>query len=275
MNALAKDMSKAYKPSSGQKRDGKYWIEKPVFMLIKETFGPDGLKQFLDARRLAIAREKGKRELGEEETVKQANHTQVEELDVESDMSVETIEDELEMLLEGDQQSFCNHTVVVHVDTRRAALIHQDGFRLIMDSGADTTVIGKGWDIIEYTGSKANLYGFDSKHAKKMNLDIVHAQTVIEQDGNKLVIMVFWAVYNPSSPITLLSMFQLGEGHCRIDPIPKTHKGINGQKGTQGIQFPYSTFHWKFDLDGCMLTLRHRLPTEEEKQSEEYVRNHS
>ena len=59
MNALAKDISKAYKPSSGQKRDGKYWIEKPVFMLIKETFGPDGLKQFLDARRLAIAREKG------------------------------------------------------------------------------------------------------------------------------------------------------------------------------------------------------------------------
>ena len=106
---------------------------------------------------------------------------------------------------------------------------------------------------------------------RKMNLDIVHAQTVIEQDGNKLVIMVFWAVYNPSSPITLLSMFQLGEGHCKIDPIPKTHKGINGQKGTQGIQFPYSTFHWQFDLDGCMLTLPHCLPMEKEKQSKEYV----
>ena len=143
--------------------------------------------------------------------------------------------------------SFCNHTMVVHVDTCCAALVQQDGYRLIMDSGADTTIIGKGWDIMEYTGSKANIYGFDSKDTKKMNLDIVHAQTVIEQNGNKLVIMVFWAVYNPSAPITLLSMFQMVEGHCKIDLLPTTHKRVDFTIGT----------HLKFDLDGCMLTLQH------------------
>ena len=62
-NALSKDVSKGYKQGQvGQKRDSKYWIEKPVFLLIKETFGPDGLKEFLNARRLAIAKEKGRDE---------------------------------------------------------------------------------------------------------------------------------------------------------------------------------------------------------------------
>ena len=115
-----------------------------------------------------------------DETVKQVNHVQIDEMEDDSDLSVETLDDELQMLLHEDEQSYhCNHTVVVHVDMRRAALISQGGFRLIMDSEADITVIGKGWHVMEYTGSKANLYGFDSKHAKKMNLDIVHAQTVI------------------------------------------------------------------------------------------------
>ena len=32
---------------------------------------------------------------------------------------------------------------------------------LIFDTGADTCVIGKGWDILEETGNYANLVGFD------------------------------------------------------------------------------------------------------------------
>lgn len=125
---MSKDVSKAYKPApTGQKRDGKYWIEKPVFLLIKETFEPDGLKEFLNARRLAIAKEKGRKEENETETVKQANHVQVDELDDDSNMLVETFADELQMLLDEDEHSYrCNHTVVVHVDTHQAWSVKMD-----------------------------------------------------------------------------------------------------------------------------------------------------
>ena len=36
---------------------------------------------------------------------------------------------------------------------------------MIMDSGADTTVVGQGWSVESYTGEKVNLVGFDNIHA--------------------------------------------------------------------------------------------------------------
>ena len=51
MNAMSKDMSKAYKPSSTNKSNGKYWIEKPIFKLIKETFGISECSQTCSCKR--------------------------------------------------------------------------------------------------------------------------------------------------------------------------------------------------------------------------------
>ena len=49
--------------------------------------------------------------------------------------------------------------------------------KCIMDNGADTTVIGKGWLVVAYTQRKANVIGFDKKAAVKKGLPIVSAVT--------------------------------------------------------------------------------------------------
>ena len=42
--------------------------------------------------------------------------------------------------------------------------------RLIFDTGADTSIIGKGWMVTHYYGEPINLIGFDAVHAKKKGL---------------------------------------------------------------------------------------------------------
>ena len=39
--------------------------------------------------------------------------------------------------------------------------------RLIFDTGADTSIIGKGWEVTHYYGRPINLVGFDAQHARK------------------------------------------------------------------------------------------------------------
>ena len=53
-------------------------------------------------------------------------------------------------------------------------------YNLIFDTGADTSVIGKGWHVTQYYGSKVNLVGFNETNVRKRDLKICTAVTIIE-----------------------------------------------------------------------------------------------
>ena len=50
--------------------------------------------------------------------------------------------------------------------------------RLIFDTGADTSIIGRGWEVTHYYGPPINLVGFDAQHAKKKGLRACTAKTI-------------------------------------------------------------------------------------------------
>ena len=55
--------------------------------------------------------------------------------------------------------------------------VSTDGFyKMIIDSGADTSVIGAGWRITHYYGRTVNLVGFDREYARKKNLSLVFSR---------------------------------------------------------------------------------------------------
>ena len=82
----------------------------------------------------------------------------------------------------------------------------------IIDYGADTCVLGKGWDIIAmHPTRKANVIGFDNDIAVKRHLPIVSGITVVDIGDDTYLIRVNEAVYNESVQHTLLSDYQLRE----------------------------------------------------------------
>ena len=87
----------------------------------------------------------------------------------------------------------------------------------------------------------------------------------MEQDGHELLLMVFWAVLNPSAKFSLLSQYQLGEGECCMDSVSLHHKKLDGTPGTQSIIFPQDEHLWQFDLCHCLLSLYHTLPDKRSK----------
>ena len=144
--------------------------------------------------------------------------------------------------------------------------------KMIFDTGADTSVIGKGWRILSVYGPPIILVGFDSKHARKKDLRLCTAETILEHpSGSKHLIRIHQAVFNPTATSTLLSEYQLNEHGCKIDTKPKHHTYSNGEKGTQSFTLPEDGKPWRFDIDSCLMTRPHRLPTWEESDSLEAV----
>ena len=139
---------------------------------------------------------------------------------------------------------------------------------MIIDSGAETSVIGAGWKITHYYGRTVNLVGFDSEYARKKNLSLVSAETVVVHptEGPHLL-RIHQAVYNPTAKCTLLSEYQLSEAGCSIDAKHTKHKYLNGEAGTQCIKFPNSSLRWKLDINSCLFSLRNRGPSLEESQT--------
>jgi hypothetical protein len=86
-----------------------------------------------------------------------------------------------------------------------------DSYNAVTDNGADTTVMGNGWLILEDTNKApgANLVGFD-KDAKKKGLPIVAgAIKVTLDDASEVILKVHQGVYNEGSKTTLISEFQV------------------------------------------------------------------
>ncbi len=131
-------------------------------------------------------------------------------------------------------------------------------FLSILDSGADTSVIGKGWLVIAtQPHRKANVVGFDKEHAFKNNLDIVTAVTAIDlPDKRTILVQIHEAVYNPSAKHSLLSEYQLRENGIQLDTVPRRHKG------SQSIQLGENKV--ELGIKACMVHFQHRLPTKDE-----------
>jgi phosphoserine aminotransferase len=76
----------------------------------------------------------------------------------------------------------------------------------ILDGGADTCVLGQGWEVFAvYNTRRANVVGFDHEAAVKRNLTIVSAITAIDLlDVISVILIVHEAIYTDTSNHSLL-----------------------------------------------------------------------
>ena len=91
--------------------------------------------------------------------------------------------------------------------------------KCIMDNGADTSVIGKGWLVVAYTQMKANIVGFDKKAAVKKGLPIVSAVTAVDIENKTVLLRIHEAVLNDAAHHSLMSEFQVRECVHKLDSL--------------------------------------------------------
>ena len=97
---------------------------------------------------------------------------------------------------------------------------------LILDNKANIFVLGKGWEVITvHPTRKAHIYGFDHQAAVEKHLDIVTAVSVVEVNGETILLQVNEAVHNPSADHSLLSGYQIRDYGVIINSVAKKHGG--------------------------------------------------
>jgi hypothetical protein len=81
----------------------------------------------------------------------------------------------------------------------------------ISDGGADSCILGKNAKVLSYTGRFANLAGYDPNTTRTEKVPIVTALLKVKSSVNNIpvILKVHEAPYNPASPITLLSEYQI------------------------------------------------------------------
>jgi hypothetical protein len=81
---------------------------------------------------------------------------------------------------------------------------------IILDGGADTCVLGQGWEVLSiHNTRRANVVGFDHEAAVKRNLPIVSAITAVDlPDGISVILIVHEGIYNYTANHSLLSNFK-------------------------------------------------------------------
>jgi hypothetical protein len=123
----------------------------------------------------------------------------------------------------------------------------------ILDGGADTWVLGKGWEILSiHSSRRANVVGFDHEMAIKQNLPIVSAVTALDlQNGQSVLLLVNESIYNETSNHSLLSEFQLREFGIVIDSNCRRHGGTQQMIIKDSNDSDILTIH--LDLAGCMV----------------------
>jgi hypothetical protein len=140
--------------------------------------------------------------------------------------------------------------------------ILQDRYHIsILDGGADTCVLGKGWKLLASKDSRrSNVFGFDHEDAVKRNLPIVSAITAVDlPDGSSIVLTVHEAIYNDTGNHALLSEFQLREFGVQIDSVCHRHGGTQQMV----IQDDGESLVVPLELASCMIQFKHRLPNDE------------
>ena len=131
----------------------------------------------------------------------------------------------------------------------------------ILDGGADTCVLGQGWEVLSIHNSRrANVVGFDHEAAVKRNLPIVSAITAVDLlVGSSVLLVVHEGIYNETANHSLLSEFQLREFGVQIDSTCHRHGGTQEMV----IQGDDESVVVSLEISGCMIHFKHRLPTTE------------
>jgi hypothetical protein len=91
----------------------------------------------------------------------------------------------------------------------------------ILDGGADTCVLGQGWEVLSvHNTRRANVVVFDHEAAVKRNIPIVSAITAVDlPDGISVILIVHEAIYSDTANHSLLSEFQSRGFSVKIDSI--------------------------------------------------------
>jgi hypothetical protein len=110
-----------------------------------------------------------------------------------------------------DNYAFANFSIsnTYHNSCMKLSIL-QDRYNIsILDGGADTCVLGKGWKVLSFQDSRRSyVFGFDDEGAVKRNLPIVSAITAVDlPDGSSILLTVHEAIYNDTGNHTLLSEF--------------------------------------------------------------------
>jgi hypothetical protein len=99
----------------------------------------------------------------------------------------------------------------------------------ILDGGADTCVLGQGWEVISiHNTRRANVVGFDHEAAVKRNIPIpinIAITAVDLPDGISMILIVHETIYNDTAIHSLFSEFQLRDFGVKIDSICHKHGG--------------------------------------------------
>ena len=131
----------------------------------------------------------------------------------------------------------------------------QDKIYAIADGGADSCVLGKHAKVLSHTGRYASLVGYDPNTTKTDKVPIVTALIKAKSSSigeHPVLLKVHEARYNPQSPTTLLSEYQMREHGIIIDSVAKKHKSVDGQQGTQCFQLNQSSYINFEDRGGLM-----------------------
>jgi hypothetical protein len=118
--------------------------------------------------------------------------------------------------------------------------------------------------VIGFSRRRANLIGFDRKAARKKNLPICSAVTVVEMPNGKVLLKAHEGVRNKGSPISLLLEYQTRDHGCVVDSVHRGHrKDWDGNYGTQSFR-PTADIIIPLSLRKALMTFPIREPTPEE-----------
>ena len=157
-------------------------------------------------------------------------------------------------------------TVAISNQIRKILYMHNfNSSFTIVDSGADSVVVGTGWKFLKfYPHRTVDLQGFSESETKKYNCKIGTACTVMkDSNGIEYLVIANEAIQNRKSDISLLSEIQLRHNGIIVDSVSEKHQGLDGP-GTQSIYSSDQTIQFKMQQRAAMMTLLHRLPTEED-----------
>ena len=135
----------------------------------------------------------------------------------------------------------------------------------IIDDGADTTVLGKGWHVeTRHPIRKANVVGFDRDLAVKRGLPIVSAVTAVDlPDGRVILLRAAEAIYNETSDHTLLSEFQIRDFGVIADTVSRKHGGRQclGIPVASNLSEPPTREYVPLIMARCLHQFSNRTPT--------------
>ena len=173
---------------------------------------------------------------------------------------------------ESDNDNFSNSVIRMAITSLRSIYLTNTSFALIansevtpqpliaiIDSGADTCILGKGW-YIQYVHPhrKVNVFGFDENLPGRKKLPVVSAISAIDlPNGEVLLLRVHEGIHNSESENTLLSTMQLRDYCHELNDVPRIQGGKQVIKPTEDTTIP-------LQLHNAMIVFKFRLPTDDE-----------